>query len=137
MSNQISPPQLAPAVSVIIPARDAAPTLGLTLDALKDQELEAAFEVVVVDDGSRDATAAIARRYAPLVTLVRNDHSTGPGAARNRGVESAQAPVLAFTDADCFPARRWLAEGLAALDGSEIVQGRVDPDPSVARAPFD
>jgi glycosyltransferase involved in cell wall biosynthesis len=121
---------------VIIPARDAAPTLSRTLRAVVAQELAEPFEVIVVDDGSRDQTAAIAGLFAPQVTLVRSE-SEGPGTARNRGVVAARAPVLAFTDADCFPARLWLARGMEAIARVELVQGRVAPDPEMPRTPFD
>jgi glycosyltransferase involved in cell wall biosynthesis len=126
-----------PAVSVIIAARDAAPTLGRTLKALGEQDLSYPFEVVVVDDGSRDDTAAIARSHEPLVSLVSLERSVGPGGARNVGVQAARAPVLAFTDADCFPTPQWLARGLDALERADLIQGRVEPDPSVPRTPFD
>lgn len=127
----------AVAVSVIIPARDAAPTLERALRALEAQRLDGRFEVIVVDDGSRDETADIARRHDGLVRLLRHDESRGPGAARNRGVQEARGRALAFTDADCFPAPEWLARGLDALANADLVQGRVEPDPTVARTPFD
>jgi glycosyltransferase involved in cell wall biosynthesis len=126
-----------PAVSVIIPARDAAPTLVRALESVTAQEFDEPFEVIVVDDGSSDATAAIAARFEPLVTVIRNQRGAGPGAARNRAAASARAPVLAFTDADCFPTPRWLASGLDALERADLVQGRVEPDPAVPRTPFD
>lgn len=126
-----------PAISVIIPARDAAPTLDRTLAALSAQRIEGDFEVVVVDDGSRDETPEIARAHSSFVRLVSNPQSVGPGAARNHGVGQAAAPVLAFTDADCFPTPDWLAAGLAMLGQADLVQGPVAPDPTVARTPFD
>lgn len=126
-----------PAVSVIIPARDAEPTLDRTLTSIREQELDRPFEVLVVDDGSRDETAAIARRYEPLVSVISLPQALGPGAARNRGAEVARGSILAFTDADCFPDRGWLDRGLAALEHAEMVQGRVEPDPAVPRTPFD
>jgi glycosyltransferase involved in cell wall biosynthesis len=129
--------QRAPTVSVIIPARDAAPTIGRTLEALGRQELDQPFEVIVVDDGSRDATCALVERLGGNVRLVRNERSSGPGGARNRGVAAAIAPVLAFTDADCFPTAQWLARGLECLADAELVQGRVEPDPGIPRTPFD
>lgn len=133
----MSPAVSSPAVSVIIPARDAAPTLSRTLTALGSQDFAAPFEVVVVDDGSRDQTAALAKRFEPLVRLIRTEHSEGPGAARNRGVSAARGEVLAFTDADCAPTPGWLAEGVDAIARSELVQGRVEPDPAATRTPFD
>ena len=126
-----------PAVSVIVAARDAQSTLGATLAALRAQELDQAFEVIVVDDGSRDRTSAVAATHAPFVTVLRNDRTEGPGAARNRGAQAARAPVLAFTDADCAPTARWLAEGLAAISEVDLVQGAVAPDPRTPRSPFD
>ncbi len=122
---------------MIIPARDAAPTLARTLEALECQQFAGDFEVIVVDDGSRDETAVIARRHRPPVRLLHNDASHGPGAARNTGVRAARAPVLAFTDADCFPTLRWLAEGCRALADADLIQGRVAPDTAADRTPFD
>jgi glycosyltransferase involved in cell wall biosynthesis len=122
---------------VIIPARDAGPTLDRTLTSIREQELDRPFEVLVVDDGSRDETASIARRYEPLVSVISLTQALGPGAARNRGVNAARAPALAFTDADCFPSPSWLARGLDALERADLVQGRVEPDPAVPRTPFD
>ena len=126
-----------PSISVVIPARDASPTLERTLAALRAQECTEPYEVIVVDDGSRDDTAGIARRHEQFAKLVHFERSQGPGAARNHGVSSAAAPVLAFTDADCFPHPMWLAHGLEALAHADIVQGAVRPEPAVTRTPFD
>lgn len=126
-----------PRVSVIIPAHDSAATLDRTLDALRRQILGDEFEVIVVDDGSSDETPEIVLRHEPFARLVRLEHNSGAGSARNHGVSVARAPVLAFTDADCFPTEDWLARGLDALADAELVQGRVIPDPAVGRTPFD
>jgi glycosyltransferase involved in cell wall biosynthesis len=125
-----------PSVSVIVPARDAASTLPRTLAALTGQDYPGEYEVIVVDDGSRDATAQAARAPGPPVIVVQQPQ-LGPAAARNRGVATARARRLAFCDADVFPGPGWLAAGVAALDGADLVQGRVQPDPEVARGPFD
>jgi glycosyltransferase involved in cell wall biosynthesis len=126
-----------PAASVIVPARDAAATLITLLDALAAQDLEEPFEVIVVDDGSSDQTARLAREH-PAVTTVLEQEARGPGAARNRGAAEAGAPVLAFTDADCVPDRSWLRQALGVLEeGADLVQGAVLPPEGAAVGPFD
>lgn len=121
-------------ISVIIPARDAAATLGVALDALGREPGEP--EIVVVDNGSRDDTARVAE--AAGVTVVRRARGDGPGAARNAGIAAAGGEHLALLDADCMPAPGWLAAGGAALAaGAELVQGRVAPDPAATPGPFD
>lgn len=128
-----------PAVSVVVAARDAAGTLRATLDGLARQTATVPFEVVVVDDGSRDGTADLADGHPVGPRLVRRPSpGEGPGDARNAGVAVARAPVLAFTDADCVPTPEWLQEGLAALErtGAGIVQGAVRPRPADTAGPF-
>src|SRR5690348_9788817 len=117
-----------PTASVIVPARDAGLTLGRTLRALRAQELEGGYEVVVVDDGSADDTAELAAAAGSPVRLVRQPR-LGPAAARNRGVAEAQASRLAFCDADVFPEPGWLAAGVRALRDFDLVQGQLLPDP--------
>jgi glycosyltransferase involved in cell wall biosynthesis len=122
--------------SVIVPARNAAFTLPRTLEALARQELDGKFEVIVVDDGSTDGTAALARR-APGPISVLQQPASGPAIARNRGVERSTASVLAFCDADVAPAPGWLRAGVKALQRADVVQGKVLPDPAARIGPFD
>ncbi|MEA2442586.1 MAG: hypothetical protein QOH76_4010 [Thermoleophilaceae bacterium] len=123
-------------VSVVVPARNAAATLGRTLECLAAQAVDGRIEVVVVDDGSDDDTAAIARGAPGEVKLV-SEGRLGAAQARNRGVAEASAAVIAFTDADCFPTPTWLARALDTLVDADLVQGRVEPDPSARLGPFD
>lgn len=115
----------APQVSVVVPVRDGAAQLPALLDALGAQADAPPFEVVVVDNGSRDSTAAIAERH-PVVRLVVREPRPGSYAARNAGVAAASAPALAFTDADCTPCPTWLAAGTAALQGAHLVGGAIE-----------
>jgi hypothetical protein len=128
---------VAIAVSVIVPAHDAESTLPDTLAALERLVLDDAYEVIVVDDGSGDRTAALARAAAG-VKLVSQHPAAGAAAARNRGAAEASGRVLAFTDADCMPHRDWLAEGLRCLaGGAQLVVGAVHQDPRATAHPFD
>jgi glycosyltransferase involved in cell wall biosynthesis len=97
-------------VSVYIPAYNSAEFLSRAIDGLLVQTLPA-DEILVIDDGSRDATAEIAARY-PQVTLVRHPRNSGLGAARNTGFRTARNKLVASLDADCVPDPSWLA-GLA------------------------
>jgi GT2 family glycosyltransferase len=92
-------------ISVVIPTYNRLPILQQCLGALERQRLNApisAYEVVVVDDGSTDATVAWLTSQAdtlPHVRLVRQEHG-GPAEGRNRGVREARGDVIVFIDSD-------------------------------------
>jgi glycosyltransferase involved in cell wall biosynthesis len=99
-------------VSVVIPAYNAESTIAQAVEHSLSQAREPLeVEVIVVDDGSTDDTAKVARSAG--ATVIRQENA-GPAAARNRGWESATGQVICFTDSDCIPLAGWL-EGL--LDG--------------------
>lgn len=83
-------------IAVVIPAHNAVSFLPFALQSLQEQTLRPK-EVVVVDDGSTDGTAAVAEQAG--VTVIRQPQR-GPAAARNRGVQATKAPLVAFLDAD-------------------------------------
>ncbi|HEY6836991.1 MAG TPA: glycosyltransferase [Gaiellaceae bacterium] len=85
-------------VTVVIPAFDAETTVGAAISSALWQTYRD-FEVVVVDDGSGDATGAIASSFPEPVRVVRQDNA-GVAAARNLGVAEAQGELIAFCDAD-------------------------------------
>ena len=85
-------------VSVVVPAYNAARHIGGAVSSALAQTLDD-VEVVVVDDGSTDATAAIAAAHGERVRVVSQPHA-GVAAARNRGIAAAQADLVAFCDAD-------------------------------------
>jgi glycosyltransferase involved in cell wall biosynthesis len=111
---------MTPRFSVIIPAFNAAATLTRAIESVRTQSWPA-HEIIVVDDGSSDATADIARQYGDAVRLIRQANS-GVSVARNAGASAATGDWLAFLDADDWyePDRiklhaEWIAED-AALD---------------------
>lgn len=109
--NSINGP--APTVSVIVPAHNAESTLGDCLTALAETS-GPPREVIVVDDGSTDATAAVAERCG--VRVVRLAHQSGAAVARNVGAEHARADLLFFTDADVLLRSDALARAVALLE---------------------
>lgn len=84
------------AVSIIIPVRDGERTLARAIKSVLCQGDD--LEVLVVDDGSRDRSAAIAESLG--VRVVRHEQSLGVAAARNRGIAESTCALLAFNDAD-------------------------------------
>ena len=109
-----------PLYSVIVPAYQAADSLGLCLDALNAQTVACdLYEVIVVDDGSTDGTGEIARQAGAQVITQRN---AGPAAARNAGAAAGSGDLLLFTDADCAPVPGWIA-ALAIPFADERVAG--------------
>lgn len=95
-------------ISVIIPHLNQPEALDRGLTALGDQmDLATPYEIIVVDNGSRQMPTEICARH-PNVTLL-SQPVPGPGPARNLGVASAKGDILAFIDADCVAAPGWLA----------------------------
>lgn len=117
-------PTGTPAVSVIIPVYDMEAFLPAAIESVLAQTLPAdAIEIVVVDDGSRDRSAAVAARYAPRVRCVRQENRGLPG-ARNTGIRESRAPLLQFLDADDRIMPEKLERSLAVLErdpGSGLV----------------
>ncbi len=92
--------------SIVIPAYNAEKTLGDCLRAVCGQDMpRSQYEVIVVDDGSSDATRDVAQSFGAQVI---RQHNAGASAARNAGLRTASGEWVAFTDADCVPARSWL-----------------------------
>jgi cellulose synthase/poly-beta-1,6-N-acetylglucosamine synthase-like glycosyltransferase len=113
-----------PSVSVVIPAYNAAETLPACLAALRRQTVPLdPAEIVVVDDGSDDGTAAIPEAFG--VRLIRQAHEN-QAVARNRGAWATSGEVILFTDADCEPAPDWVERMLAPFADPTIagVKGR-------------
>ena len=112
-----SPPSRLPRVSVVLPVRNAAATLAQCLHSTTNQTLKA-IEIVVVDDGSTEASLEIAQAFAEDDSRVRVFSSRQPGlvGALNSGLDHAQAALIARMDADDVMHSERLARQAQFLD---------------------
>jgi glycosyltransferase involved in cell wall biosynthesis len=124
----------APVASVIIPSEEMRPNLERCLAAVSAQDLVEPHEILVVTNPAPQREAQL-RAAFPQVRLVHCPPDSGPGGARNYGIEAARGEYLAFTDDDCLPPADWLRRLLEVCRRREglPVTGWVDPaDPGSA-----
>lgn len=105
-------------ISIVIPAYNVEKDIGACLDALLAQTQRDECEIIVVDDGSRDATRSIAEARGVRV-IAQENH--GRAIARNVGAAKACGDLLLFLDSDCIPAQNWVQAMLAPMANPEIV----------------
>jgi GT2 family glycosyltransferase len=122
-------------IAVLVPTYDRERFLRELVAALEGQLMPTErFEVVIVDNGSRDETwTTLSKLIAatPLRMLAaRVEPNRGPAVARNLAASLSRAPAIAFTDDDCLPSPGWI-EALAAelAAGADLVQGPTLPEP--------
>jgi glycosyltransferase involved in cell wall biosynthesis len=114
--------------SVIIPAYNAQRTINYCLDALIAQTgLDFNLEILVVDDGSKDATVERVQSYQQQelpnnisLRLLLQEKNQGPAAARNRGANEATGEILVFTDSDCIPESDWVSQMLTPFQSEQV-----------------
>jgi glycosyltransferase involved in cell wall biosynthesis len=95
-----------PKITVVVAAYNAEILIGNTIQSLVDQDYPN-YEIIIVDDASTDRTAEIAAAFN--CRLIRLERNSGPGIARNKGVEAGSGYYIAFTDADCIVPNNWLS----------------------------
>jgi len=129
-----SPPQ----VSFVVIAHNEAANIVSCLSAIASQTEAPSIEIVVVDDGSQDETAALVTRFGAespgMVTLLQHAVNRGRGAARQTGLKAAQGPLIAMVDSDVVLPADWLRRCAAALaeGGVDAVGGIALPDGDVS-----
>jgi len=119
-------PMNRPAITVVVPTRGRAAYLEVTLDSLKRQRTRIPYEVLVVDDGSTDATPEVAARHG--ARLIRHEERRNANAARNTGVRETDAELLAFLDDDVYVPPGWLdalMEGIERYPDAEAFGGPI------------
>jgi glycosyltransferase involved in cell wall biosynthesis len=115
-----------PAVTIVIPTRNRAAYLAVTLDSLLAQRTETAHEILVVDDGVPGATTAVIQRH-PGVRYVTNPEP-GLNMARNTGVRESRSPLIAFVDDDVLVPPGWLdalVEGARRYPAADAFAGPI------------
>ncbi len=115
-------------ITVVIPALDAASTLARQLGALHRQRFDVAFEVIVVDNGSVDATASVASGFdAPdFPVRVVTEPKRGINSARNAGIAAAKPGTVLLCDADDEVHHGWVLALASAVDDEHWAGGRLD-----------
>src|SRR6476660_4451418 len=122
-----------PQISVIVPTRNRSGLLRALLSDLSAQDAgHLAFEILVVDNASRDDTRAVALAVAVRDPRMRYIYEPNRGAslARNRGIAAARAPIVAFIDDDVRPAPDWVRAAWRSLTGHpevDCIGGRIEP----------
>ncbi|MFH1843698.1 MAG: glycosyltransferase [bacterium] len=109
-----------PVISVVIPAYNAAEFMRRTVESVLDQT-GVTVEVIVVDDGSSDATPEIAAGFGDRIRLERIGNSGGPSIPRNVGVGAASGEYIAFLDADDIMLPGKLAAAVTVLNAHPTV----------------
>ena len=107
---------VTPRISAIIPAYNAAATIGRAIESVLAQRFDRAVEIIVSDDGSTDGTAKAAAAFGGRVTFLRGANR-GPAAARNAGVKASHGEYIALLDADDAWLPHKLARMMAAMEG--------------------
>lgn len=147
VSARYPDPVTPPTLSIVIPAYNEAGRLGRTLERIRDYAATAGqtWELILVDDGSRDGTAEVARGFMkpPLILqLLVNDANRGKGHSVRRGMLAATGDPVLMCDADLSAPieqlatlRPWLDEGYDVVIGSrDMPDSRLDPpQPPVRR----
>jgi len=119
-------------ISVVIPVFNSEQFVERCLQSLLSQTYAPGdYEVLVIDNGSTDASVAVVRRYSKVRLLT--EAARGPYPARNRGIAEARGEVIAFTDPDCIPRQDWLekiAQVMADLAVGVVLGRRRVPEGS-------
>ena len=126
------PVETTPAVSVVMSTCDRAHLLESAVQRLVEQETSTPYELIIVDNNSRDDTSSVLAHLAQRHSRVRTASEPRPGVSfgRNKGIELARGKTIAFTDDDVLVTPNWvevIATTLAARPDVDCIGGRVLP----------
>ena len=115
--------ELHPKIALVVCTRNRAARLTPFFESLNELHCDSPWELIIVDNGSTDDTAQRLRAFVaacPRQVKLAKEHLPGLGRARNRGWRASVAPIIAFTDDDCYPAPDFLNAVLAVFADSTI-----------------
>jgi glycosyltransferase involved in cell wall biosynthesis len=111
---------MTPKISVVIPAYNEEKLIGRCLKSLQEQSYpKDHYEVILVDNNSKDKTSEIGREYGVNVLLYKEKQGTS--ASRKYGIAQAKGKIIAITDSDTFVANDWLAKIDKRFEDQRIV----------------
>ncbi|MBL7071376.1 MAG: glycosyltransferase [Candidatus Omnitrophica bacterium] len=106
-------------ISVIIPVYNGEKTISKCIESLVHQGYpKDKYEIIIVDNNSRDKTAEIVRKYP--IRYIKEEKTQSAYASRNAGMKCAKGDILAFTDSDCVASPDWLRNGIEGFRGANI-----------------
>lgn len=110
-------------VSLIIPIYNAEEHIDRCLEYISKQE-RLPEEIILIDNSSIDHSvnkiSSFIKSNRNLNVILLHETNKGPGAARNKGLQSATGGIIVFTDSDCFPRKDWIKNILAVYENNEI-----------------
>ena len=123
LKTEIKYPDL---LTIIVPAYNEQKSIGRCIESLLNQDYKGAKEIIVVNDGSTDKTAAIASQYP--ITLLDLKQNVGKASALNEGIKIAKGDIILFSDGDsnmCIDAVSSIMRCFSAHPDADIVTGQV------------
>jgi glycosyltransferase involved in cell wall biosynthesis len=103
-----------PFISIVVPAYNDEKKIENCINSLKQQDYpKARYEIIVVDNNSKDKTAEVIKRHQVIYLL--EDEIQTSYAARNTGIKAACGDIIAFTDSDCVADAHWIANGVKSF----------------------
>ncbi len=112
-------------ISVIVPTYNSQKTIEECVQAILNQKVPEEFELIIVDDASKDDTEKILEKYSNKIIYLKNKKNKGPAFSRNIGAKKAKGKIVVFTDSDCIAAKNWLSEMIKPFEDEKVaaVQG--------------